>query len=84
MRLLRKKVASRGVNGIFSLGRLFRNIDDNGNHMLCMAEFNKCMTEFRLGFQQSDVQLVFNYFDTDGNDRLSYDEFLRGIRGEMN
>ncbi len=84
MRLLRKKIASRGANGIFSLGRLFRNIDDNGNKNLCLAEFQKCMAEFRLGFQSSDIEIVFGFFDRDGNDKLSYDEFLRGVRGEMN
>jgi hypothetical protein len=50
MRTLRKKIASRGTNGIFSLGRLFRNMDDNNNKTLGLDEFSKCMTEFRLGF----------------------------------
>ena len=27
---------------------------------------------------------MFTYFDRDGNNELSYDEFLRGVRGEMN
>lgn len=84
MRLLRKKIASRGANGIFSLGRLFRNIDDNNNKVLSISEFQKCMNEFRLGFSEADVETLYKYFDVDGNGRLSYDEFLRGVRGEMN
>jgi Ca2+-binding EF-hand superfamily protein len=42
------------------------------------------MNEFRLGFDDSDIGKVFKYFDRDGSGDLSYDEFLRGIRGEMN
>ena len=84
MRTLRKKIASRGTNGIFSLGRLFRNMDDNNNKTLGLEEFSKCMSEFRLGFSQSDVSAVFSHFDRDGNNDVSYDEFLRGVRGEMN
>jgi hypothetical protein len=52
---LRRKIASRGANGIFSLGRLFRNIDDNRSRTLSMEEFSKCMAEFRLGFSAQDV-----------------------------
>jgi Ca2+-binding EF-hand superfamily protein len=42
------------------------------------------MNEFRLGFSEADVETLYKYFDVDGNGRLSYDEFLRGVRGEMN
>ena len=84
MSALRKKVSSRGANGIFSLGRLFRNIDDNNSKSLSLEEFTKCMNEFRLGFDESDISKVFKYFDRDGSGELSYDEFLRGVRGEMN
>jgi Ca2+-binding EF-hand superfamily protein len=81
---LRKKIASRGSNGIYSLGRLFRNIDDDRSRWLSMEEFGKCMREFRLGMSVEDVEIVYNVFDSDNNDRLSYDEFLRGVRGVMN
>ena len=80
---LRKKISSRGTNGIFSLGRLFRNIDDNNSKSLSLEEFNKCMTEFRLNMSEREIESVFSYFDRDGNNELSYDEFLRGVRGEM-
>ena len=30
-----------------------------------------------------EVKILFNGFDRDGNSRIQYDEFLRGVRGEM-
>lgn len=79
--MLRKKIASRGANGIYSLGRLFRNIDDNNSHCLDMMEFAKVLKEFRLGLSHDDVVCVYGLFDKDSNGKVSYDEFLRGVRG---
>lgn len=42
------------------------------------------MHDFRIGMNQVQVSKVFDLFDRDGSGEISYDEFLRMIRGEMN
>lgn len=42
------------------------------------------MHDFRIGMSQPQVARVFDMFDRDGSGEVSYDEFLRMIRGEMN
>jgi hypothetical protein len=37
-----------------------------------------------LGFSQAQVSTLFDYFDVDSSGTVSYDEFLRSIRGPMN
>lgn len=32
----------------------------------------------------SEFERIFKYFDKNNDGRLSYDEFLRGVRGGMN
>jgi len=36
-----------------------------------------------IGLNQEQLQIIFNYFDRNKNGSVDYDEFLRGIRGEL-
>lgn len=42
------------------------------------------MGDFRIGMNDKQIVAVFDMFDRDGSGDVSYDEFLRMIRGEMN
>merc|ERR1719450_1026385 len=42
------------------------------------------MNDFMLGFNQGQVNALFDYFDVDSSGTISYDEFLRSVRGPMN
>jgi calcyphosin len=42
------------------------------------------MHDFRIGLNDKQCGQAFDIFDRDGNGEISYDEFLRTIRGEMN
>jgi len=42
------------------------------------------MHDFRIGLSDAQVKVAFRIFDRDGSGEISYDEFLRSIRGEMN
>ena len=37
-----------------------------------------------MGFNLTQIQSLFKLFDSQGYGCINYDEFLRGIRGEMN
>merc|ERR1719321_567008 len=42
------------------------------------------MHDFRIGMNERQTSTIFGVFDRDGSGEISYDEFLRMIRGEMN
>jgi len=58
-------------------------MDDDNSKSLNKYEFSKAMNDFMLGFNQSEVSVLFDYFDTSSDGQIGYDEFLRAIRGEM-
>jgi Ca2+-binding EF-hand superfamily protein len=49
-----------------------------------MYEFKKAIKDFRVPIVEKDIDRLFNVFDRDRSGRIDYDEFLRGVRGEMN
>ena len=81
---LREKLAKRGTRGISSISRKFKIADDNNSKSLDVGEFKKAMSDFRIGMSDQQCVKVFHLFDRDGSGEISYDEFLRMIRGEMN
>lgn len=59
-------------------------MDDDNSKSLSKAEFTKAVQDFGLGFSTGQCQALFEYFDVDASGSISYDEFLRAIRGPMN
>mmetsp|Transcript_129208 Transcript_129208/g.313888 ORF Transcript_129208/g.313888 Transcript_129208/m.313888 type:complete len:431 (+) Transcript_129208:94-1386(+) len=81
----RDKIAERGgMNGIRAIARIFRIIDDSGDRRLSRVEFKNCLVDYGLSFTETEFFSLWRYFDRDGNNFVDYDEFLRGVRGEMN
>lgn len=81
---IREKIAKRGARGIQGIGKKFKIADDDRSGALNKEEFKKAMHDFRIGLDQKQVALAFDVFDRDGSGEISYDEFLRSIRGKMN
>jgi Ca2+-binding EF-hand superfamily protein len=59
-------------------------MDDNNTKTLDKSEFSKAMRDFRVDLKPFEVDSLFNEFDSDKSGEISYDEFIRGVRGTMN
>ena len=69
---------------MIGIGRQFRIADVNGDRKLTKSEFSDICKSFRINLTVDEVNFVFNQFDMNKDGRLDYDEFLRGVKGEMN
>jgi len=59
-------------------------MDDDNSKSLNKPEFNKALTDYKLGFTTAENATLFEYFDVDSSGTISYDEFIRAVRGPMN
>jgi EF-hand domain pair len=82
--LFRQMLAERGARGIFGLQRIFKIMDDNNSGTLDIQEFWKALSDFRLPVSQEECRALFDKFDIDGNEEISYDEFLYSIAPQLN
>ena len=79
----RKKVISRGLNGIFGIQRLFKAIDEDNSMSLSLEEFKKACRDYRLEFEDYEIKILFEIFDIDKNGVIDINEFIQIIIGEM-
>jgi Ca2+-binding EF-hand superfamily protein len=59
-------------------------MDDNNSRSLDLSEFTKAMRDYMLGFNDTELKTLYNYFDIDRSGSVDYDEFIRSLRGPMN
>ncbi len=80
----RNKLKARGTRGIMSLRRCFMIADDDGSKSLSIYELDKVCKDYRIGLTKQETQYLFKFFDINENGSIDYEEFLHGVRGEMN
>jgi Ca2+-binding EF-hand superfamily protein len=81
---VRESFRARGAAGIHGIGRKFRIVDDNGSGWIDLEEFRKVLAEHGLGLSAREVRALFGFFDADADGRITFNEFLRGLRNAMN
>lgn len=84
IQVVRDKLASRGARGIAALGRTFRIWDHNKSGFLDYKEAGQAVKDMRMGLDHNECMRLAKAFDRDGDGTISYNEFLWGVRGEMN
>ena len=84
LNLMREKLNQRGVQGICSIARNFRIIDENNSQTIDFYEFKQVCNMYNFGLDDNQLKMIFANFDTENTGEIDYDEFIRTIRGEMN
>ena len=84
LNIMREKLNERGVQGICSIARNFRIVDENNSQTIDFFEFKQVCNMFNFGLNDTQLKNIFDNFDTENTGEIDYDEFIRTIRGEMN
>ena len=72
-----------GLNGIRSISRTLRIMDDSGDKSLSRAELISGCKDIGLKLSTKDVNELFAHFDKDNSGKINFDEFLVGLRDPM-
>jgi len=63
---------------------MFRIHDEDNSRALDRKEFTKCMNDCRMEMTPTEVDTLFDAFDTDHDHQIDYNHFLVTIRGPIN
>ena len=74
----------RSGNGLRGLRIMFRAMDRNRNNSLDPIEFKYAMRDYGIAISDQEVTGIVKHFDTNGDGKISFDEFLRAVRGDLN
>ena len=84
-------IKQKGGIGIRNLRRIFKRFDFNGNGKLDSREFEDALGAFgqvhsytRLFPSKIELQALMKYYDIDKDGNITYEEFMRGLRDELN
>ena len=83
MEALREKLKKCGAQGIRGLARNFKICDRDGSRSLDVQELAKCCSMCKLGLSPDEVRTLHGFFDRGGDGYISFDEFLKAIRGKL-
>ena len=81
---LRAALKKRGAEGMQGLARNFRICDTNDSGQLDDEELAKCFRLCKISLTQQEFGTIFAFFDRSGDGMISYDEFIKTVRGKMN
>lgn len=77
-----------GYESLKAMGSQFRIIDRDHSGQLAKEEFELALdmlfSAYSVKFTQAEKNALFQRFDFDSSGTVSYDEFVRGVRGRMN
>ena len=77
---MKKKVNERGAKGLLALVRCFRQMDADGSKKLSSDEFKQGLRNFKLAFDEADVEVLFHALDKDRDSLIDAKEFLSALR----
>ena len=55
---------------------LFKRADTDGSGYLSRSEFHVCLKEADLGLTRKEINAIMMEIDADGDDKISYEEFV--------
>lgn len=83
---IKATLKSRGAMAIRGIGRVFRILDDNRNRQVDVNELLwglKDSQDFGIHLDEAQAKCVLAKFDRDGSGSVSFDEFIRTLRGDL-
>jgi len=80
IREVKAKIIERSANGIRGIARIFKAMDENGNHLLDVDDFRWGLKDYGIHLSKEESQQILDRFDRDGNGQVDFNEFLRAIR----
>lgn len=80
---IKKRLASKGTKGFLVFEKALKNADIDKDTLLNYEQFKQVIKDQRIDITNTEVDNIFNVFDEQGTNLISFPEFMFTIRGKM-
>jgi len=81
---IKAKILERSASGIRGISKIFKAMDNNGNHLLDVDDFRWGLIDYGINISKEEAKKVLEHFDRDGNGQVDFNEFLRALKVRFN
>ena len=80
IRMIKQKMLERGIYGVRRLSRIFKDMDQKGDHKLDPDDFRWGLLDYGIVISKEDTQLFLDVCDKNRDGFIDFTEFLRFLR----
>jgi len=80
IREVKAKILERSSSGIRGIARIFKAMDNNGNHLLDVDDFRWGLRDYGIIISKEESSQILDHFDRDRNGQVDFNEFLRALK----
>jgi Ca2+-binding EF-hand superfamily protein len=80
---IRSQLFRKGTSGLSGVATVFRQADFNGNKKLDPDEFEEALSFAGVFLSASELKLLFETYDRDGDGNIGYEEFIKGLAPDL-
>lgn len=80
---MKKRLASKGTRGYLILEKSLRNVDSDQDGLISLDELRKVVKDLKIDITTNECNLMFDVFDPEGTNRISYSELIYTLKGKM-
>ena len=77
---VKAKILDRSSFGIRGIARIFKAMDDKGDHNLDVDDFRWGLIDYGIAVSKDEAAEILAHFDRDKNGTVNFDEFLRTLK----
>lgn len=80
---IKKRLASRGSKGFLVFEKSLRNVDTDQDGLITLDQFKQVVRDLKIDITNNESNLVFDVFDPDSTNLISFNEMLHTFKGEV-
>lgn len=80
---IKKRLASKGTKGFLVFERAMKNVDTDEDGLITLDQFKQVVKDLKIDITNSETTLIFDVFDPDSTNLISYSEVIHTFKGEI-
>jgi Ca2+-binding EF-hand superfamily protein len=80
---IKKRLASKGTKGFLVFERAMKNVDTDEDGLITLDQFKQVVKDLKIDITNNETTLIFDVFDPDSTNLISYSEIIHTFKGEI-